>query len=190
MEVKRVAMSGVLVIDQTYRPVDYIYPNELWKAATKLIMHEAFPVPGATIIATYRSPSTVVEIPSIISLKVYVPIPKKLSRHVTNTLLFARDNWTCQYCGRHKRELNRGEKLTRDHMRPQSLFKNKSDANTWDNVTTACSTCNNIKDNKLPYQCGMYPKTTPKRPNAVLVTIVDRLDGEQLEFVERYHSRL
>jgi 5-methylcytosine-specific restriction endonuclease McrA len=205
--------QGVLVIDQTYRPVDFVTTRE---AAEKLVMQEAFAVPGATVIATYRSANLTVEIPSIISLKIYVPIPKKLSRFVTNTLLFARDDYTCQYCGTHKNNLpevsvnnrvkgkshrggknmkmthgpkTRPMKLTRDHVKPQSAFKNRSDANTWENVVTACEKCNNDKADRLPYECGMYPIKTPKRPNGVIVTVYDKLTGEQRSFVDRYYNK-
>lgn len=190
--------NGVLVLDASMRPIRKATIEE---AVDHLVKKKAFPLAGASIIATYRSPSTVIEVPSILVLKVYVPIPKSLSRHITNPLLFARDDFTCQYCGRHVSELpkvrargkgkkmhSRAMKLTRDHMKPQSLFPNKNDANTWDNVVTACEECNNKKDNKLPYQCGMYPKKTPRRPEGVLITVYEKLNDEQREFVDAYMS--
>lgn len=197
--------SGVLVVDPNRIPVDHVTIQE---AVIKLVTDEAVPVKGARIIATFRSPSTTVHVPSIIELKIFVPIPKSLSKHITNRLLFARDNWTCQYCGRHKRELKAGrwvyvkkgdkriylpaEKLSRDHVIPVDSFPGATRAeklvlaNTWDNVTTACTTCNNEKANRSPQDSGMHPMTKPYRPFGVLITVLDLLDEEQLHFVEKY----
>lgn len=190
-------MSGydVLVLDATFRPCGH---TDVYDAAWKLVSKKAFPLAGCTIIATVGTVSGPIEVPSILVLKVYVPIPKSLSRHITNPLLFARDDFTCQYCGKHVSELpivryvekgkvkRRRMKLTRDHMKPQCLFKNKNDANTWDNVTTACEKCNNVKGDQLPYQCGMYPTKTPVRPSGVLITCYDKLNREQQSFIDAY----
>jgi 5-methylcytosine-specific restriction endonuclease McrA len=201
-----IVMAGVLVLDNSFRPLRRATVEE---AVEHIVKNKAFPLAGATIIATYRSPSTTIQVPSILVLKAYVPIPKKLSRHITNALLFARDDFTCQYCGRHVSELpmvrdrRRGKshksgknakmskrmramKLTRDHIKPQSMFSNRGEANKWDNVTTACEECNNKKANMLPYQCGMYPIKTPVRPQAVLITVYDKLNDEQRSFVDAY----
>lgn len=190
-------MSGVLVLDNSFRPLRRATIEE---AVEHIVKNKAFPLAGSTIIATYRSPTTTIEVPSILVLKAYVPIPKSLSRHITNALLFARDDFTCQYCGTHvsdlpavrvrgrkgKKSTTRAMKLTRDHMKPQSHFKNRNDANTWENVVTACEECNNKKADLLPYQTGMYPKKTPVRPTAVLITVYDKLNEEQRAFVDAY----
>lgn len=189
------AHYDVLVLDSTYRPCG---STDIYDAAWKLVSNKAFAFAGATIIATVGTLRGPIEVPSILVLKAYVPIPKSLSRHITNPLLFARDNFTCQYCGTHVSDLpmvryiekgkvkHRKMKLTRDHCKPQSKFKNKNDANTWENVTTACEKCNNIKGDQLPYECGMYPITTPKRPTGVLITVYDKLNREQQSFIDAY----
>jgi hypothetical protein len=92
-------VSGVLVLDRNYFPNDYITVQE---AAFKLIKQKAIPLPGATIIATYRAATMELPIPAVLVLKVYVPLTKRQTRHVTNRILFARDSFTCQYCGHHK----------------------------------------------------------------------------------------
>jgi 5-methylcytosine-specific restriction endonuclease McrA len=94
----------------------------------------------------------------VIRLVKYVEIPRRLRKHVTNAILFARDNYRCQYCSKHRNDLGRRDRLTRDHVKPIS----KGGLNTWDNVVTACTKCNARKGNRLPMECGMYPKTTPK----------------------------
>ena len=66
-------------------------------------------------------------------------------RQVTNTFLFARDGYTCQYCDKHKSELRGRQLLTRDHV--VSVFCGV--ANSWDNVMTSRSACNRCKDGRL-----------------------------------------
>lgn len=64
-----------------------------------------------------------------------------------------RDNHTYQYCGsiRH---------LTLDHVIPRS----KGGQHSWDNVVTACDSCNSMKGDRLPHEVGMVLKTKPKAP--------------------------
>ena len=51
--------------------------------------------------------------------------------------MFLRDKFSCQYCGSNK-------ELTFDHLLPRS----KGGKTDWDNVVTACSTCN-VKGGRL-----------------------------------------
>jgi 5-methylcytosine-specific restriction endonuclease McrA len=83
----------------------------------------------------FRSESRVVPCPSVIRLVRYVHVPHRFRRQVTNTFLFARDDYSCQYCGRHKAELKGRQFLTRDHVIPLS----RGGANSWRNVVTSCS---------------------------------------------------
>src|SRR5512143_1440387 len=71
--------------------------------------------------------------PAIIRLVRFVHVPRRFRRQVTNTFLFARDGYRCQYCGKHRTLLRGREFLTRDHIVPVS----KGGDNTWENVVTA-----------------------------------------------------
>ena len=83
--------------------------------------------------------------------------------------LFIRDGHTCQYCGRHVMDLDYRvvdeatgkplvpEYLTRDHVFPRT----RGGLDTWENLATACSTCNHRKDNKTPEEAGMPLLSTP-----------------------------
>ena len=53
-------------------------------------------------------------------------------------MFFLRDKFSCQYCGS-------GEDLTFDHLLPRS----KGGQTNWDNVVTACSSCNVKKGGRL-----------------------------------------
>lgn len=59
--------------------------------------------------------------------------------------LFVRDDYCCQYCGRHAKKLKPKEYLTRDHVVPLA----RGGKDVWKNCVTACSTCNHKKDNTL-----------------------------------------
>ena len=74
-------------------------------------------------------------------------------RKITRRAVFARDNWTCQYCG------SRGQ-LTVDHVIPRS----KGGDSSWENIVASCAPCNRRKGDALPHQAGMIPKRTPRTP--------------------------
>lgn len=91
--------------------------------------------------------------PSVLRLRSHVkrPIPElKLSRRT----VFARDNYTCQYCGATTKD------LTIDHVVPRRA----GGQSTWDNLVACCRRCNIKKSDKLPHQAGMKLNRAPRRP--------------------------
>ena len=110
---------------------------------------------------------------------------RKFRRQVTNTFLFARDGYRCQYCGKHRTQLKGREFLTRDHIVPVS----KGGGNMWENVVTACSPCNNRKGNHLPAEVGMQPLHPPHEPNYVeLVWAVRRITPAQAKYIAMFYG--
>jgi len=133
----------------------------------------------------FRSESQVLPAPSVIRLVRYVHVPYRFRRQVTNTFLFARDDYTCQYCGRHKGELRGRQFLTRDHVRPLS----RGGLNTWDNVVTSCSPCNNRKGGRLPGEAGLRLAHEPVEPNYVhLVWVVRRVTDTQEKYIKMFYG--
>lgn len=133
----------------------------------------------------FRSESRVVPCPAVIRLVRYVHVPYRFRRQVTNTFLFARDDYTCQYCGRHKSELKGRQFLTRDHVRPLS----RGGVNTWDNVVTSCSLCNNRKGGRLPTEAGLWLRSEPAEPNYVhLVWVVRRVTDAQAKYIRMFYG--
>ena len=133
----------------------------------------------------FRSEDRVVPCPSVIRLVRFVHVPYRFRRQVTNTFLFARDDYTCQYCGRRKSDLRGRQFLTRDHVRPLS----RGGLNTWDNVVTSCSPCNNRKGNQLPEEAGMHLRTVPREPNYVhLVWVVRRVTDTQEKYIKMFYG--
>jgi 5-methylcytosine-specific restriction endonuclease McrA len=85
-----------------------------------------------------------------------VRVPRDAHRRkITRRAVFARDSWTCQYCGG-----VRGT-LTLDHVIPRS----RGGASTWDNIVTCCAPCNRRKGDRLPKVAGMHPLTEPRAPS-------------------------
>ena len=84
-------------------------------------------------------------------------------------LVYARDAWTCQYCGRRFHE----DDLSFDHVQPQS----RGGKTNWVNIVTACSACNNKKDDRTPEEAGMELLRQPRKPSwlpAALVNLISR----------------
>lgn len=133
----------------------------------------------------FRSERREIVCPCVIRLVRFVHVPRKFRRQVTNTFLFARDSYRCQYCGRHRSQLRGREFLTRDHVTPLSL----GGENTWTNVVTACSPCNNRKGSHLPIDVGMHPLHSPIEPNYVeLVWAVRRITNVQAKYIRMFYG--
>ncbi len=133
----------------------------------------------------FRSERLVHAAPVVIRLRRYVHVPRKFRRHVTNTFLFARDHYRCQYCGRHRRELGPREFLTRDHIVPLS----RGGESAWTNVLTCCTRCNLRKGNHLPEEVGLHPRTAPAEPNQVeLVWAVRKVTPIQAKYVALFYG--
>ena len=85
--------------------------------------------------------------------------PRLYARKITRKAVFARDGYSCQYCGATSR-------LTVDHVVPRS----RGGGTSWENMVTSCAPCNLRKADRLPHEAGMQPRTRP-RPPAPLVFI-------------------
>lgn len=103
----------------------------------------------------YRSQYVEIPAPLVISSLRYVQLPKHFygKAKLTNPNLFARDVYHCKYCGE-------TGNLTRDHVIPIS----RGGTDTWDNVVTACTHCNNKKGDRTPEEAGMRLNIVPKEP--------------------------
>lgn len=123
--------------------------------------------------------------PVVIRLMRFVHVPRRFRRQVTNTFLFARDDYRCQFCGRPQLALRHRECLTRDHLIPLS----RGGTNEWSNVVTACSACNTRKGNHLPSECGMHPAKVPVEPHFVhLAWAVRRLTPVQGKYIRMFYG--
>lgn len=95
------------------------------------------------------------KIPKIIVLAIYDRLPKKEVKFSRQNI-FARDGYTCQYCGQ-RFEV---KELNLDHVIP----RDKGGKTTWENLVCSCISCNTRKANKLPREANMFPIKEPRAP--------------------------
>lgn len=156
------------------------------RRALRLVIDGKAEIVEADAGPAVRSASLALPRPAIIRLVKFVHVPRRFRRQVTNTFLFARDDYRCQYCHRAQADLRHRECLTRDHLVPIS----RGGGNAWTNVVTACSTCNTRKGNQLPEECGMHPLHPPLEPHFVhLAWSVRRLTTIQQKYIRLFYGR-
>ena len=179
----RVSRGGCLTLNASYEPL-VVLPVQ---RAVRLVLDGRAELVEAHGTRVIRSAGREMPVPAVIRLVRYVYVPRRMRRGVTNTILFARDGYTCAYCGRHRDALRSREFLTRDHVLPQSRFARRAEANTWENCVTACSTCNNRKADREPRDAGMTLRVVPVEPHFVhLEWSVRRLTPLQRKYVVQF----
>lgn len=172
---------GCLALNASFEPLTLVSPRR----AVRLVLDEKAEILEVDERRRFRSEDREIPYPAVIRLVRYVHVPRRLRRQVTNTFLFARDGYSCQYCGRHRRELKPRQFLTRDHVVPVSA----GGSNVWRNVVTACSPCNNRKGNRTPREAGMHLLTAPTEPNEVhLVWAVRRVTPTQAHYIRMFYG--
>jgi len=148
------ALTGLqtLILNADFRPVSY-YPLSIctWQEAIKALL-----MGRVDVISEYevqvRSPSTSMNVPSVVALKRYIPGAHRtppMTRH--NILL--RDKYTCQYCG----DIFPPRQLTLDHVMPRASGGEAS----WENLVAACRDCNSRKGDKIPGKGFHQPHNMP-----------------------------
>ena len=149
--------NPALVLNADFRPLSY-YPLSLcsWQDAIKAVFLER-----VSVIESYNeevhSPNLTLKLPSVIALKDYVTPQRKPA--FTRFNVFLRDNFTCQYCtGRFP-----ASELTFDHLVPKCL----NGKTTWENVVSACTSCNLKKGRKLIQNTDMKLFKKPLRPSSM-----------------------
>ena len=108
---------------------------------------------GAT--ASIGTPSGAICVPRVILLTSFDSVPKRHVRY-SRVNVFARDKFTCQYCG----ERPHRSKLNLDHVIPRSL----GGRTTWENVVCSCVDCNRRKGGRTPQQARLRLQRIPAKP--------------------------
>ena len=139
----------MLVLNASYEPINVCTVRRavvlLLKEKAEMIEHAEWEL---------HSANSTISRPAVIRLVSYVRIPRDTHRRkITRRAVFARDDWTCQYCGSRSN-------LTVDHVVPRS----KGGPSTWDNIVASCAPCNRRKGDSLPRQVGMHPVRKPRTP--------------------------
>jgi 5-methylcytosine-specific restriction endonuclease McrA len=127
-------------VDEQYRTFDF----NSWQDLAVELHHERVGVVGGFV-----------RVPRVLLLIAYERVPK---RHVrfSRFNIYARDNNTCQYCGK---RLPRTE-LNLDHVTPRS----RGGLSTWENVVCSCHNCNRRKGGRTPEEARMLLVRKPARP--------------------------
>jgi 5-methylcytosine-specific restriction endonuclease McrA len=86
------------------------------------------------------------QVPKVVVLKRYIKLPDRMYRPNRRNI-FLRDNYTCVYC---LRQLETNE-LSIDHILPKS----RGGKETWENLTTACKSCNCLKGDRTPEEAKL-----------------------------------
>jgi 5-methylcytosine-specific restriction endonuclease McrA len=140
--------SSVLVLNANYEPINVC---SLRRALGLIVAQKATLVLNGR--GEIRTARFIYEIPSIIRLQKMVN-PPRLRPRLTRSEVFRRDNYTCQYCGKHTLE------LTIDHVIP----RHSGGQHTWTIVVAACPACNHRKGGRPLAETGMALLRAPKEP--------------------------
>ncbi|MGD9696509.1 MAG: HNH endonuclease [Thermoleophilia bacterium] len=138
----------VLVLNATYEPINVC---SLQRAVVLVLKNKAEVLERAA--RKLRTATATYAYPLVIRLVYFVRVPRHESRRISRRAVFARDDWTCQYCGATAH-------LTVDHVVPRSRGGHSS----WENVVTSCAPCNLRKGDRLPAEIDMHPRNAPRAP--------------------------
>jgi 5-methylcytosine-specific restriction endonuclease McrA len=140
----------VLVLNATFEPINVCTVR---RATVLLLKHKAEVLERGD--AELHWATGALPRPHVIRLVSYVRVPRDPhKRKITRRAVFARDDWTCQYCGARTT-------LTVDHVIPRS----KGGTSTWDNIVASCAPCNRRKGDLLLRQVGMQLRRPPRTPS-------------------------
>ena len=135
----------ILVLNSSYEPINFTN----WKRAVVLLLKQKAQVLSNTVIRLLNY--------------VRIPINKIKKKNPSRSMIYKRDDHTCQYCESKKN-------LTIDHIVPKS----KGGQDTWENMVVACSSCNTKKSDTLLEQTGMKLIKKPRAPfNNVIINVTE-----------------
>jgi len=144
-------MEQTLLLNATYEPMDVVH----WQRAMTLWCQGK-----VEIVETHDREVHAVtfsfKLPSVVRLLRCVRSKRRPEVQFTRANIYARDNYTCQYC----RQTYATHELTFDHVLPVSRGGKRS----WDNIVTCCLPCNRSKGSKTPHEAQMVLLRKPAKP--------------------------
>src|SRR5664279_5458159 len=143
-------VGRVLVLNATYEPINVCTVR---RAVVLLLKEKAEVIERAEW--QLHSERASMSRPVVIRLVSYVRIPRDTHRRkITRRAVFARDDWTCQYCGSRSN-------LTVDHVVPRS----KGGPSSWEHIVASYAPRNRRKASALLRQAGMRLSREPRTPS-------------------------
>ena len=144
----------VLVLNSSLQPLSVIPERRLIVLLSKQKVSFIDDEARMLIEESIRARRLELERPVIVQLLANVRVPR-VALQPSRTNIMLRDDETCQYCGKHSRD------LTLDHVLPRS----RGGQSTWENLVACCKTCNAKKGNRLLKEANMR-LLRPPRPLA------------------------
>lgn len=145
----------ILVLNSSYEPINFTN----WKRAVVLLLKEKAQALSSRVIRLINY--------------VKLPLSKIMNIAPSRSMIYKRDNNTCQYCGAKSR-------LTIDHVIPKS----KGGKDTWENLVVACSSCNTKKGDLFLEQTNMRLARKPMTPVNKMIFDLERTNVEEWK---KYH---
>ncbi|HYW89814.1 MAG TPA: HNH endonuclease [Chloroflexota bacterium] len=143
-------VSAVLVLNQNYEPLNVCNARRALVLVdggkAEVLEHAEIPI---------RTPNRLFPRPSVIRLVYMIKRPRPRVR-LTRREVFIRDHHACQYCGVRTRD------LTLDHVVP----RHRGGRHSWDNLVSACRSCNHRKGGRTPDEARMHLRHAPLEPRA------------------------
>jgi len=175
--------SKVLRLNKAGTPIAWLSWQE---TATLLVKDQVLWSIGDTV-HTVRGGYNKAGERSLLQLPSIIACDGKVDTHaftpaLSNSLLFARDQYLCMYCGSDfpSRE------LSRDHVLPTS----RGGRDLWTNCVTACRRCNNRKGSHTPEEANMHLLAVPFVPNRYEFFYLSNRDvlADQMDFLKTRFS--
>lgn len=118
-------------------------------------------------------------VPRIVRVLSYARLPRREIKFSRRNI-FARDNHTCQYCGRRFH----ASELSLDHVVPRSHGGRAH----WENIVSACVRCNVRKGGRTPSEARlrlMRRPTKPRRNPIIACQVIEPRYASWQPFLER-----
>lgn len=158
--------AEVLVLNVNFEP---IHVCDLRRAMNLIIADKAALVANGRGVV--HSVNHIFPRPSVIRLTHMVSRPRPQVK-LTRREILRRDNFACQYCGKHTLD------LTIDHVVPRHM----GGKHIWVNVVTACYSCNHRKGGRTVEEAGMRLLKIPREPPVSAAYIFGRNLKENSEW--------
>ncbi len=140
--------TPVLVLNQNYEPLNVC---NAMRAIVLVLCGKAEVLEHAD--SSFHSATQTFQLPSVIRLIYLIKRPRPKPR-LTRREIFQRDHHTCQYCGVKSKE------LTVDHVLP----RHHGGKHIWENLVSACRSCNHRKGGKTLEEVRMKLMKQPALP--------------------------
>src|SRR5918999_6364908 len=161
-----IPVARSLVLNATQQPLAVVPAR---RAVVLVLKEKADIIVSDGIV--FRSERVQLPAPTVVKLRYFVHVPYRARAALTRRAVFARDEWTCQYCGRTAENV--------DHVLPRSL----GGEHVWENVVASCRRCNSRKENRLPGQAGLVLRRSPIAPRDVFRLQAGRLEPEWEQYL-------